>query len=224
MHGEFEEFFVVLTELPPILIHLLAELVEFVGIVALRIIGLKLAPFGLGHLDEFGSYRAGELTALAQDHVPDIVGYHAPASLALLHLHHVHQREVLDILAEWGDEAGITHLGPYVCHLIKELDEELVCGEFGLLVLDLPLVERLEIVFKVGHERAHHATWQTWLDEERVVDMVEGWDIVAKEVVIHLLYLCANLHISLHVDVLDLETSILEHLLYGDDISMTRSP
>ena len=54
--------------------------------------------------------------------------------------------------------------------------------------------------------------------------MVEGWDIVAKEVVIHLLYLCANLHISLHVDVLDLETSILEHLLYGDDISMTCAP
>ena len=54
--------------------------------------------------------------------------------------------------------------------------------------------------------------------------MVLCRDIIAEEVVHHLLNLSTNLHVSLHVDFLNLEACILQHLLNGDDVSVTSTP
>ena len=224
MHGEFEEFFVVLTEIPTVLLHFLAELVELVGEVRLWVLCLKLTTLFLGHLHELRRNGARQLTSLAENHVPDGVGNHAPTLLALFHLHHVHQGEVLHILGEWSYQAGITHLWPYVSHFVEELDEQVVGSQLRLTVLHLPLVQRLEVVLQVGHQRTHHAAWKTWLHEQRVVDVVEVGDIVAEEVIAHLLNLSAHLHVGSHVDFLHLEASVLQHLLHGDDVSVTSTP
>ena len=224
MHGVFEELLVVLTERPTVGFHLGAEFVEAVGCIGLRVFGLELTALTLGKLNEFGSNGSGQLARLAENHIPDVVGDEAPALLALLHLHDVHKGEVLDILAEWGHEAGIAYARPYVCYFIEQLDEQVVGGELGLTVLFLPAVEALEILLEVGHQRTHHAAGKTWLDEQRVVEVVESGDIVAEEVVHHLLNLGTHFHISLHVDVLHLEACILEHFLYGDDVGVAGAP
>ena len=224
MHGVLEEFLKVLAKFPTLLLHLLLVILQVIGVVVLGIACLELTPLLLGHSNDFGCYRTRQLTALAQDHVPDVVGYHAPALLALLHLDDIHQSQVLDILAEGSNETGITHLGPYVSHLVEEFHEQLVGGQFGLTVLLLPLVQALEVVLQVGHQRTHHATGQTGLNQQGVVDVVLCRNVVTEEVVIHLLNQGTCLHVGLHVDFLHLESGILQHLLHGDDVGMTGTP
>ena len=224
VHSIFEEFLVVFSKIPSLFFHLLAIYIEVVGIVFLRVIGLELTSFRLCHIHEHLVHRSCEFARLAENHVPYIVGYERPALLSFLHLHDIHQCEVLDILGERCHEARVTHLGPDVRHFVEELDEELVGGQFGLIVFHLPFVQRPEVVLKVSHERSHHASGQSRLDEERVVEVVLRGDIVAEEVVHHLLNLCTHLHVSLHIDVLDLESCILEHLLHCDDVSVSGAP
>ena len=100
MHGVFEELFLVLADFPLLLVHQLAILIQRVRIIVLRIALEELAAFGLRLLDDLGSQRARKTSGLSEDHIPDIVGDHAPAGLPFLHLHHIHERQVLHILAE----------------------------------------------------------------------------------------------------------------------------
>ena len=164
------------------------------------------------------------MTCLAKNHVPNGVGNHAPTSLAFLHLHHVHQGEVLHILRERSHQARITYLWPNVGHFVEEFDEQVIGSQFWLTVLHLPLVQRLEVVLQVCHQRTHHAAGQTGLDEQRVVDVVEVGNVVAEEVVTHLLNHGAHLHVGSHVDFLHLETCVLQHLLHSDDVGVACTP
>ena len=98
MHAVLEQLFQIFAQFPSLFLHLLLVVFQVIGIVALRIVGLELASFSLCHVLQFLSYGAGQLSALAKNHVPDVVGNHAPAFLALFHLNDVHQRQVLHIL------------------------------------------------------------------------------------------------------------------------------
>ena len=84
VHGQFEEFLVVLSIVPAILVHLLAETVEGVGDERVRVNVGKLAFLLLSQFDEFGSDGAGDLSALAENHAPDGIVHHDVAALALL--------------------------------------------------------------------------------------------------------------------------------------------
>ena len=224
MHGVFKEFLFVFAYRPSVGTHLLAVDIEVVGIVELGVGGHELTALLCSDGNDFGVDVSGKLTGLAENHVPDVVGNHGPPPTALLHLHDIGEGKVLHILTEGGNECGISHLRPYVGHLIEEFHKELVGGEFGLTVLLLPFVQACQVVLKVGHQRPHHASGQSGLDEQRIVQVVEGGDIVSEEVVAHFLNEGACLHVCLHVDFLHLETGILEHLLHGNDIGVSGSP
>ena len=91
MHGVFEEFFLVLANFPLFLVHQLAVLIQRVRVIVLRITFEELTSLGLRLLDNLGSQRTWESSGFSKDHIPDIIGDHAPAGFPLLHLHDVHQ-------------------------------------------------------------------------------------------------------------------------------------
>ena len=70
MHGELEQFLIVLTAIPTVFFHLLDEAIELVGIVRLGVFGAELVALFLGQLHNFGCQFAGQLAALAEDHAP----------------------------------------------------------------------------------------------------------------------------------------------------------
>ena len=91
VHSELEEFLVVLTVIPTVLVHLLLEVVEGVGEQCVRIYVGKLAALLLGELYEFWVDSSRNLTALTENHTPHRVVHHYEAALALLHGEEVHQ-------------------------------------------------------------------------------------------------------------------------------------
>ena len=224
VHGQLEELLVVLAFVPAFVLHDLAELVEFVGIVALRVGGCELASLLLGEGHDFGGHFAWELAALAQDHAPDGVVHHRVAGLAHRLGQQVHQGDVLRVLAEGRDEWGIAHLGPHVGHLVEELHQELVFA-IGLKTLVLAVhVDGLHDAREVGHHRAHHAARQSAAQQERAHQLVARVHEVAQEVVDELLRQLARLHVGLHVDFGHLETGVLQHGLDGDDVGVHLAP
>ena len=224
MHGVLEKFLIVRTQFPTLFFHLLAIVVEVVWVVLLRVCIEELASFCLCHLHKFWSNRSRQTTCLTKNHIPNGVGNHRPTLLAFLHLNHIHQCEVLHVLAEWSDEAWITHLWPNVCHFVEKLYKDFVGCEFLLSVLYLPLVEGNKVFLKVCHQRTHHTAWKTWLHKQRVVDTVEFWTIVTKEVIHHFFNLSSNFHVGFHIDFLHLKTCIFKHFLNCYDVSMSRTP
>ena len=91
VHSELEEFLVVLTVIPTVLVHLLLEVVESVGEQCVCINICKLAALLLGELYEFWVDSSRNLTALTKNHTPHRVVHHYEATLALLHGEEVHQ-------------------------------------------------------------------------------------------------------------------------------------
>ncbi len=126
MHGEFEEFLIVLTIIPTILVHLLAEVVESRFKQRVRIDIRELTALLLGKFLQFRSDLTWHLTTLTEDHTPHIVVHHHETALALLHGEEVHQSDVLCILRERSHEWWITDTRPYISHLVEELDEQIV--------------------------------------------------------------------------------------------------
>ena len=224
MHSEFEEFFVVLTEVPAVVLHFLAEYVKLIGVLVLRVAGEELTTLRLSECHEFGSNGTRQFARLAKKHAPDVVGDERPTLLALLHLHYVGECHVLNVLAERRYQRRITHLGPYVCYLVEEFYHQLVLSEFGQVVFFLVFVDGFEVALEVGHERTHHAAGQTGSDEERVHETVSLRDVVAEEVVHHLLDECAHFHVRAHVDFLNVESCVLQHRLNGEDVHMASTP
>ena len=98
MHSQFEEFFVVLSILPAILIHFLLEAFKCIGNEGVRICIGKLTLLRLGQFDKFRCNLTRHLTTLAENHAPDGIVHHYIAALALLHSEKVHQGDVLGIL------------------------------------------------------------------------------------------------------------------------------
>ena len=76
MHSILEEFLIVLTEIPTVLLHLLTIYVEVIRIVLLWVGCHELTTFCLSHLNEDRINRTCKLTRLTENHIPDIVGNH----------------------------------------------------------------------------------------------------------------------------------------------------
>ena len=224
MHGVFKQFLIVFTSLPAIFRHAPAILVQTVRVVRL---GIHIREFpalgGCEFFDLIGD-RTRQPAGLSEYHIPDRIREDLPAILAFLHGNHIEESQVLDILRERGNERRITDLGPDIGHLVEELDHQLVGRQFRLTVLDFPFIERSHVVLEVGHQRAHHAAGQAGLDQQGIVQAVVFRAVIAQEIVVHLLNQAAGFHIGIHVDVLDDETGIPQHLLHGDHVGMARTP
>ena len=98
VHGQLEEFFVVLSIVPTVLVHFLLEVVECVLQECMWICIGKLAFLFLGELHKFWCNLSWNASALAEDHTPHGIVHHHEASFALLNGKQVHQRDVLGIL------------------------------------------------------------------------------------------------------------------------------
>ena len=70
VHGEFEEFLVVLAAIPTVVSHFLSESVEGIGYERVRVVVGKLSLLLLCQFDEFGSNLSRHITALAENHSP----------------------------------------------------------------------------------------------------------------------------------------------------------
>ena len=98
MHGQFVEFFFVLTNIPSVLCHLFSESVEGIGDKCMWVGCGKFASLLGCKVDELLVDGAGYLAALAENHAPHRVVHHHEATLALSHGQQVHQGDVLHIL------------------------------------------------------------------------------------------------------------------------------
>ena len=98
VHSQLEEFFVVLTVIPAVLIHLLLEAVKSIGDEGVRISIGEFTVLLLGQFYELFSDGARHLTALTENHTPDGIVHHSVATLALLNGQQVHQCDVLGVL------------------------------------------------------------------------------------------------------------------------------
>ena len=166
VHGELEEFLVILSVVPAVLVHLLLEVVEGVGEQCVGVHVGELAALLLGKLHQLWVDGSGNLAALAEDHTPHGVVHHHEAALALLHGEEVHQGDVLGILAEGGHQWRITHAWPYVLHLVEELDQKVVHRQLLLALLLADVVDGLAHSAQVCHHGAHHTAWQTAAQQE----------------------------------------------------------
>ena len=121
---------------------------------------------------------------------------------------------------------GVTNGGyrPYVFDFFEQFHHEVVERHFGFAVVAEIHVHGRMDALEVGHHGAHHAARQAAAHEQGGEVMVGRLDEVAQEVVDELLREGAGFHIGLHVDVLDLETGILEHGADGDHVGMDLTP
>ena len=151
VHSEFEEFFVVLTILPTILVHLLLEVVESVREQCVSINVGEFATLLLSKLYELRIDSSRNLTTLTENHTPHRVVHHHEATLALLHSEKVHQSDVLNILAEWSYQWRVANAWPYILYLVEELDQEVVHRQLFLALLLADVVDSLTHTAKVCH-------------------------------------------------------------------------
>ena len=135
VHSQFKQFFVVLSILPTVLVHLLLKLIQAVWQQRMWVGIGKFESFFLGQSHQFGCDCSRNFATLAQNHTPHRIVHHHETPLALLHCEEVHQRNVLHILREWRYEGWITHAWPNVFHLVEEVDKHVVGRQFGLALL-----------------------------------------------------------------------------------------
>ena len=91
MHCKLEELFLVLTLVPALFLHHLAELRQFVRELVLRVAGVELQALGLGKFPDFRSKFARQCSHTAQNHVPGILVDGGPSRLSVQDVHQVHQ-------------------------------------------------------------------------------------------------------------------------------------
>ena len=161
MHSQLPQLFVVLTVLPSVLVHLLAEIVEGIGIEGVWIGIGELATLFLGQFNQFRGNLSRNLTALAENHTPHRVVHHHEAALALFHCEEVHQGDVLHILAERCYQWGIAYARPYIFYFVEQFHEHIVGCQFFVAALLADIVDGTHDTAQVGHHRTHHATRQT---------------------------------------------------------------
>ena len=224
MHCKFEEFLVILAEIPSLVLHHLAVLVEFVRECILRVACVELKPFLLCNLHDFRSKFPREFPHLAENHVPCILVDSRPSRLALKDVHEVHERSILHVLAERSDKWRIPEARPYVFDFLEQHHHEVVKGEFLLALgaercVDCP-VEALE----VGHHRAHHSARESAAHKEGTHVRVVRVNPVAEEFVNEFLGETAHFHVCVHVEILYEEAVGFHHLADGDYIRMDLAP
>ena len=98
MHSQFKEFLIVLTALPTIVFHLLAESIKCIVKQCMWIDIGKFAFLLDSEFFQFGCDLSRNLSALAEYHAPHGIVHHHIASLALLYRQQVHQGNILGVL------------------------------------------------------------------------------------------------------------------------------
>ena len=224
MHSQLEQFLFVGTDFPALLFHHLAVLGQFVGIVVLRHSVEELETLFLGQLDDFGRQRSGQTTALAEDHVPLVLLHVGEARFALDFGADVHQRDVLDILAERGHQTRRAHHRPHGSHFVEQLDQQFVFAERRLAFLLQSLVQIAVDTLQVGHHGAHHAAGQSATEQQRGGNLVLRLDEVAQEVVHELLSERTGLHVGVHINICNLEAVVAKHSLHRNDVGVNHTP
>ena len=224
MHGQLEEFLIVLTVVPSVLVHFLAEVVECVGKQGVRVGIGELEAFLLGKIFQLLADFSGHTSALAENHAPHGIVHHDETALALFESKEVHQGDVLGILREGRHQWRVADARPNVCYLVEQLDEHIVYGKLRLAFLPAEIVDCRADAAEVGHHRSHHAARQTAGKQQRAHVLVLWVDEVAEPLIDELLGHGACLHVGVHVDVRNVEAGILQHALYGDDVRMDLAP
>ena len=131
VHSQLEELLIVRTSFPSVFFHLLAEVIQIIGIECLHITCKELQPLLLSQFLDFRCHLAWQLTALAENHAPNaLVSKQTVARLALGLCHNIHQSDILDILTERGHQWRITYLRPYIFHFVKQLHYHFVNSHF----------------------------------------------------------------------------------------------
>ena len=165
VHGQFKQFFIVLSAIPSVVGHLLAERIKRIGYERVRV-GIGKLTFLLGsQLTEQRVYLTRHGTALAKNHTPHRVVHHYKSALALCHSEQIHQRDVLDILRERRDKWRISYTRPYIFHFLKQFYQHVVHGQLGLALALQYSVDYVAYAAKVGHHRAHHTAWQSTTEQ-----------------------------------------------------------
>ena len=224
VHGELPQLLVVGTVLPAVLVHLLTEVVEGIGVERARVVGDEFAALCLGEFHNLWSQRTGHLATLAENHSPYGVVHHDIAALALFHGEQVEECDVLHILREWCHQWWIAHTRPNIFHLVEQGDKHVVGGELGLALLLAQVVDNALNATQVGHHRTHHTTGQATAEQQTRHLLVAGIDEVAQPVVDELLRQRAGLHVGLHVDIGNIEAFVAQHRLHGDYVGMHLTP
>ena len=224
MHGIFEEFFIIFSQIPFILFHHLAILVERIRIIILWISGEELTAFTFRFLHEFRSQRTRQFTCLAQQHIPDIISDHTPTFLAFFHGNHIHHRQILNVLAERSYQRRITYTRPYISYFVKQLDKQLILRHKRQVTFCLIFIDGFQIGLQVGHKATHHTTRKSRTDQQGVHQAVFRTDVQTKKIVHKFLNQCTHLHICFHIHLRNLETCIFQHCLHAQQVSVSRTP
>ena len=224
MHGEFEKFLIVLAAVPAVGFHFLDKSRESIGIGILGVTREKLIVFLFGEVDDKRVERAREIAGAAEDHAPAILIDIREARLTVGEGHDIHQSDILGILAERGDERWVTEHRPDTFDLLEEEDGEVVEREWCLAIFGESEIDGVVHTLEVGHHTTHHTAREAATDEHRGADFILWVDIQAEEIVDKRLCKTAGLHISLHIDILDLKASVAEHSLNRDDIRVDHTP
>ena len=224
MHGIFEEFFIVLSGFPFILLHQLAILVEIIRIVVLRISFEEFASFAFRLFNDFRSKLTRQASGFTQNHIPNIIGNHTPTVFTFLHCHHIHHGKVLHILAERSHQWWITYTRPYISHFIKQFDKKLILRHKRQVVFRLVFIDRFQVGFQVCHQATHHTTGQSGSNQQGVHQAVFRADVQSQEVIHKFLNHTAHLHIGFHIDFGNLVSGIFQHCLYTQQVSVPCTP
>ena len=103
---------------------------------------------------------ARQLAALAKYHRPSVFVDGGPPRLAVQGAEKIHERRVLDILAEWRHEWRIAKLRPDVLNLVEQLHHQGVKTDFRTAMGSFGSIDRTLESFQVGHHRTHHSARQ----------------------------------------------------------------
>ncbi len=111
-----------------------------------------------------------------------------------------------------------------MCNFIEQFDQQVILSDFGFSMIHIPFIQACQIIVKVSHQTAHHASGQSGTDEQRIHHPVFGIDVISQEVIHKALSERTGVHISFHVNFWNFKTCILQHSLHGKHIRMTCSP
>jgi len=157
MHCQFEEFFIIGSQRPPVLFHLLTVCVECIRIVILRITFIELLPFFPGQFNQFRRQRAGKGSGTSQQHIPGVGINHCKSLLAVNQRDDIHKSHILHILAEGCDQRRITHHRPYMPHLPEEFYHQFILGHLRLVPGFQGGIDSLVYSLQVCHHAPHHS-------------------------------------------------------------------
>ena len=224
VHSEFEEFLLILTFVPTFVFHHLTEFREFVRIHVLRVAGIEFQVLFFGQVNDFRRKFSRELAHAAENHVPSVFVDSGPSRFAVEHVHQVHERSILHILAERCNKWWITKSWPYILDFIEELDHQCIQAYFRTSMSTLGSIDSSLEAFKIGHHGAHHSSRKAAAYEQGRHKFVGRVNPISEEVIDELLSKTAHFHIGVHVQILNEEAVGTHHFTDGDNVRMNLAP